>query len=149
MRVVDRSAMVSYSAAQMYALVDDVEAYPEFLPWCEAAVLKSRTDVELVASLTIGYGPLNSSFTTCNSLQPPESMTMRLQDGPFSQLEGHWQFTPLRQGDGNGGCEVGLRVEFEFAGAMQDMLFGSTFENICNEMIGAFIKRADALYGTA
>jgi ribosome-associated toxin RatA of RatAB toxin-antitoxin module len=72
-------------------------------------------------------------------------MTMRLRDGPFSQLEGRWAFAPL----GDSGCEVSLRMEFEFAGAMQDMLFGGAFESICNEMIGAFIKRADALYGTA
>lgn len=145
MRVVDRSAMVPYSAEQMYALVDDIEAYPEFLPWCAGASVASRSDAELIASMKIGYGALNSSFTTCNSLEPPAAMTMRLRDGPFSRLEGRWSFVPL----GDSGCEASLRIEFEFAGAMKDMLLGGAFETICNEMIGAFIKRADALYGAA
>ena len=143
MRIVNRSAMVPYSAERMYALVDDVESYPEFLPWCAGATLISRTATEFIASVTIGYGPVNTSFSTCNTLQPPEAMTMRLRDGPFKQLEGHWSFTPL----GDSGCEVKLRVEFEFAGAMQDMLLGRAFETICNEMIGAFTSRADELYG--
>jgi ribosome-associated toxin RatA of RatAB toxin-antitoxin module len=143
MRVVDRNAMVPYSAAQMYALVDDVELYPEFLPWCTAAALQSRADDELVASLTIGYGAFNSSFTTRNELRPPDSMTMQLQDGPFRQLEGRWEFEPL----GDSGCEVKLRIEFEFSSTMQDMLFGGTFESICNDLIDAFITRAHDLYG--
>ena len=142
MRVVDRNAMVPYSAAQMYTLVDNVELYPEFLPWCTAAELQSRDTDELVASLTIGYGAFNSSFTTRNELCPPESMTMQLQDGPFRLLEGRWEFAPL----GDDGCEVKLRIEFEFSSTLQDMLFGGTFESICNELIDAFIKRAHALY---
>jgi ribosome-associated toxin RatA of RatAB toxin-antitoxin module len=145
MRIVDRNAMVPYSAEQMYALVDDVEAYPEFLPWCAASVLQSRTTEEFIASLTIGYGALNSAFTTRNLLRPPHSMTMQLQDGPFRLLEGRWEFEQL----GDSGCEVKLRVEFEFSSAVQDMLFGKTFETICNELIGAFIKRAHMLYGVS
>lgn len=143
MRIVDRNALVPYSAAQMYALVDDVETYPEFLPWCTKAELQSRVETELIASLTIGYGALNSAFTTRNRLQPPVSMTMELLDGPFSRLEGRWEFEPLD----DSGCEVNLRVEFEFASTLQDMLFGGIFETICNELIGAFIKRAHAIYG--
>jgi len=135
--------MVPYAPARMYALVDDVESYPDFLPWCTAAELIERSDSELVASLAIGFGALNSSFTTRNERRPPESMTMALQDGPFSQLQGRWDFTAL----GDAGCEVTLRVEFEFASAMQDMLFGATFEGICNELIDAFVQRAHDLYG--
>lgn len=143
MRIVDRHAMVPYSADQMYALVDHVEAYPEFLPWCTASELVSRDEAELVASLTIGYGALNSAFTTRNELQPPTSMNMQLLDGPFNSLEGRWEFVPL----GDEGCEVSLRVSFDFKNAMQDMLFGGAFETICNELIDAFVKRADDLYG--
>ncbi len=143
MRIVDRNALVPYSAAQMYALVADVETYPEFLPWCTKAELQSCAETELIASLTIGYGVLNSAFTTRNRLQPPVSMTMELLDGPFRLLEGRWEFEPLD----DSGCEVNLRVEFEFASTLQDMLFGGTFETICNELIGAFIKRAHAIYG--
>jgi len=145
MRIVDRHAMVPYSSAQMYALVDNVIDYPEFLPWCSAAELISRDDAKFVASLTIGYGPMNSAFTTRNELQPHTSMNMELLDGPFNSLEGRWEFTAL----GDEGCEVHLRVAFEFSSTMQDMLFGGTFENICNELIGAFVSRADDLYGSS
>lgn len=143
MRVVDRNAMVPYSAEQMFALVKDIEGYPEFLPWCTRSELQSRTDDELIASLTIGYGALNSTFSTRNQLQPPVLMSMELLDGPFHQLEGRWEFEPLDES----ACEINLRVEFEFSSRIQDLLFGGTFETICNELIGAFIKRAHAIYG--
>ncbi len=143
MRIVDRNALVPYSPAEMYALVDDVAAYPEFLPWCAASELMSREPHELTAAITVGYGAFNSQFTTCNELQPPETMIMRLRDGPFSSLEGRWHFRPI----GERGCEVHLRVEFEFASKMQDMLVGSVFESICNELIDAFIQRAHEQYG--
>ena len=144
MRVVDRSAMVPYGVEQMYALVEHVEAYPEFLPWCTGAELKSRSADELSASLSIGYGALNSTFSTRNQLRPPDSMTMELLDGPFSRLHGVWEFEAL----GDAGCEVRLRIEFEFSSRMQDMLLGPAFETICNELIDAFVKRAGALYAT-
>ena len=126
MRIVERHAMVPYSAAQMYALVDNIEAYAEFLPWCTAASLVSRTDSELVASLTIGYGAMNSVFTTRNELQPCSSMNMELLNGPFTSLDGRWEFETFGAGEGESveGCEVRLRVAFEFASIMQDMLFG-------------------------
>ncbi len=143
MRVVDRNAMVPYSPQQMYALVDDVEAYPEFLPWCAGARLLDKSDTELRASLQIGYSGLNSTFTTRNELLPPACMTMELVDGPFKQLFGRWEFTPL----GEEGCEVHLRVEFAFDSKMKDMLFGATFEGISNEHIEAIIRRARELYG--
>ncbi|HJP04051.1 MAG: ubiquinone-binding protein [Chromatiales bacterium] len=143
MRVVNRNALVPYSAEAMYRLVDNVESYPEFLPWCAAAELISRDTDELVAGLTIGYGALNSQFTTRNKLKPPEQMTMELLDGPFSSLEGVWSFGQV----GEQGCEVKLHVEFEFSSAVQDALFGGTFELICNELIDAFIRRAHDLYG--
>jgi ribosome-associated toxin RatA of RatAB toxin-antitoxin module len=95
-----------------------------------------------IAGLTIGYGALNSEFTTRNSLQPPEKMTMQLLDGPFRLLEGCWSFRQL----GEQGCEVSLRIEFEFESKVKDALFGSTFETICNDLIDAFIGRAKQLY---
>jgi len=143
MRVVDRNALVPYSAEQMYQLVDDVESYAEFLPWCTATELKSRDAQELVACLTIGYGAFNSSFTTRNMLEPPVQMSMQLLDGPFRTLEGLWGFRQI----GEQGSEVTLRVEFEFSSRVQDALFGGTFETICNELIEAFVKRAHQLYG--
>ena len=142
MRTVNRSALVPFSATAMFNLVNDVESYPEFLPWCTASKLKSRAENELVAALTIGYGALNSAFTTRNQFSAPEWMTMQLLDGPFSDLEGRWGFEQLS----DDGCEVTLKVEFDFSNALKDLLFGATFETICNELIDAFIKRAHDLY---
>jgi ribosome-associated toxin RatA of RatAB toxin-antitoxin module len=141
-RTVDRSAIVPFSAAAMFALVSEVGAYPEFLPWCSAANLQSASDSELVASLKIGYGAINSSFTTRNEFVRPQWMTMRLVEGPFSRLEGRWTFTPL----GDTGCEIALQIEFDFASAVMDRLLGPVFETICNELISAFSQRAHALY---
>jgi ribosome-associated toxin RatA of RatAB toxin-antitoxin module len=143
MRTVNRSALVPFSAEAMFKLVNDVESYAEFLPWCTATQLQSKTESELVASLTIGYGALNSEFTTRNQFSAPEWMHMHLLDGPFSSLEGHWGFEQLSED----GCEITLKVEFDFSSPIKDMLFGATFETICNELIDAFIKRAHDLYG--
>ena len=142
-RVVNREAMVPYTDKQMYALVEDVASYPQFLPWCTGSELKSQNADELVASLTIGYAGLNGSFATRKELRAPKSMSMQLLDGPFSRLDGLWNFKPL----GDAGCEVVLRVEFEFSSGIQDMLFGGIFQNVCNELIDAFVKRAHDLYG--
>ena len=135
--------MVPYDSAQMYALVEDVERYPEFLPWCTSGELHERSDHELRASIGLGLGELNSEFATRNELQPPARMTMELQSGPFRALQGCWEFAPL----GNEGCEVRLQVEFEFESKVQDLLFGAAFEKVCNDLIDAFVRRADSLYG--
>ena len=145
MRQVDRSALVSYSAPQMYALVEDVESYPQFLPWCTGARLHEKSATELKAGIGIGLGALNSEFSTRNELNPPQSMTMELLEGPFSCLRGRWEFEPL----GDAGCEARLRVEFDFDSAAQDVLFGAAFEKVCNELMDAFVRRADALYADA
>ena len=135
--------MVPYSPAQMYALVEDVERYPEFLPWCTGAELHEKGDTELQASIRLGLGELNSRFRTRNELQPPNRMTMELQDGLFRTLHGSWDFAQL----GDAGCEVHLQVEFEFEGTVHNVLFGAAFEKVCNELIDAFVRRAAELYG--
>ncbi|MBT8421918.1 MAG: type II toxin-antitoxin system RatA family toxin [Gammaproteobacteria bacterium] len=142
-RSVDRSAMVPYSAAQMYALVQDVASYPEFLPWCTRAEVHLQTDSEMQASIGLGLGALNSVFTTRNQLDPPERMTLELMDGPFRTLNGHWAFTAL----GDEGCEVALRVDFEFESTVHNVLFGAAFEKVCHDLIDAFVGRARDLYG--
>jgi len=134
--------MVPFSSDSMFSLVSDVETYPEFLPWCTETKLLSRTEDELIASLALGYGSLNSKFTTRNRFAAPEWMTMELLEGPFSNLEGRWEFEAL----GDAGCEVVLRIDFEFSSQLHDVLFGATFEKICNDLIDAFVKRAHDLY---
>jgi ribosome-associated toxin RatA of RatAB toxin-antitoxin module len=141
-RTVNRTALVPFDADAMFALVSDVEAYPEFLPWCPATTVKSCGDQELEATLALGFGALNSKFTTRNQFVRPEWMSMRLMNGPFRSLDGRWSFEQL----GDDGCEVTLHIEFEFANALNDKLFGAAFETICKELMDAFIKRAYALY---
>ena len=143
MRRVERTAILPYTPEQMFDLVCDVEAYPEFLPWCEGAVLKSRTDDEIVGGLTLGIKGVNASFTTRNILQRPEVMNMVLEEGPFKTLEGVWTFQAL----GDSGCKVGLTIDFEFESKVQDMLLGGSFEVICNKLIDAFSGRARNVYG--
>lgn len=142
MRIVDRTALVPFSAQAMFNLVRDVEAYPEFLPWCPATTLQNLSENELEASLKLGFASLNSEFTTRNHFVEPDWMSMELLDGPFSSLEGRWVFDSL----GEEGCEVRLHVEFEFASRINDALLGAAFETICAELIDAFVKRAHQLY---
>jgi ribosome-associated toxin RatA of RatAB toxin-antitoxin module len=143
MRSVSRLARVPFSAEAMFNLVCDVESYPEFLPWCTATELQSRSESEVLATLAIGYRSLNIEFTTRNMFCASEWMTMHLVEGPFSSLEGRWTFNSL----GDDGCEVALRMDFDFSSSVKDMLFGMAFETICNELIDAFVKRAHDLYG--
>ena len=142
MRSVERSAIVPYSPVAMDELVADIERYPEFLPWCEAACIVSRTDDEVIARLTIGLGTLRTTFTTSNKLAGPQVMIMSLVDGPFRFLEGPWRFDAL----GDAGCKVLLNIEFEFSSSTQDLLFGRAYELACNDLIGAFTLRARTLY---
>lgn len=143
MRTVNRSAIVPYSAEAMFALVNDVQGYPDFLPWCTAAAVRSSTADEMVASLHVGYAAFNSEFSTCNRFEAPHWMTMELVDGPFRSLQGRWRFEAL----GDAGCEITLQINFDFSSAVKDMLLGAAFEKICNDLIDAFIGRAHALYG--
>jgi len=142
MRRIERSAIVTWQPEQMFDLVADVESYPEFLPWCEAATIDSLQDNDMIASITIGLHNLNTVFTTRNRLDPHSSMTISLADGPFRELEGCWEFRPL----GDAGSKISLDIRFEFAGALKEKLFGRVFEVVCNELIVAFVARARSLY---
>jgi len=142
MRTVNRSAIVPFSADAMFALVKDVEAYPEFLPWCAATTLHSATVDELVASLQVGFGAFSTEFSTRNRFAEPEWMTMQLVEGPFSSLEGRWSFQQL----GAAGCEITLQISFDFTNPIMDISLGVAFEKICTDLIDAFISRAHALY---
>ena len=151
MREVHRSAIVPYPAEAMFALVADVEAYPQFLPGCTASSVLSREPGGLVASLSLSKGPFSSTFTTRNTLEPPRRMTMELVDGPFSSLHGEWRITPLAGPSAPGplaeGCRIDLRVRFQFAGTARDLLLGPAFELTCSGLVDAFVARARAVYG--
>ncbi|MGB9428726.1 MAG: type II toxin-antitoxin system RatA family toxin [Gammaproteobacteria bacterium] len=143
MRTVNKSALVPYTAAQMYALVNDVERYPEFLPWCRAARVLDQSDTQMHASLELARGGFHRTFTTHNILESGRSIVITLDNGPFRHLQGHWCFEDM----GNEGSKVLLNMEFEFAGALLDLMAGPVFHEICNSLVSAFTHRAVNLYG--
>ncbi|MCJ7590938.1 MAG: type II toxin-antitoxin system RatA family toxin [Woeseiaceae bacterium] len=143
MRKVTRSALVPYSAGQMYALVEDVLAYPEFLPWCTGSTLHSKDYETIEASLEMKRSGIKKTFRTRNTLQPGIAMGIALVGGPFAHLAGSWRFEQL----GDDGSKVSLEMEFEFENRVTDALFGRYFEETCNSLIGSFTHRAHAIYG--
>jgi ribosome-associated toxin RatA of RatAB toxin-antitoxin module len=144
-RKVNRSALVRHSAAEMFSLVDDVQSYPQFLPWCNSATVHSRVDNILEATLELRRGDLSKTFRTRNTSSGQELIDMQLVDGPFSYLEGRWAFTQL----GKSGSKVALDLEFEFSSSVVDVLFGPFFEDICNSLVDAFTQRADSVFDRA
>ena len=143
MRKVSRSALVPYSAEQMYVLVEDVESYPEFLPWCGDAMLHWREGDVLEGSVEMHLAGLRRSFRTRNRMREYEAIEMELVDGPFSHLSGGWQFKALD----TLGCKVSLEVEFEVKSQTTNRLLGRYFEDICNSLVDAFVRRAGDIYG--
>ena len=142
MRIINRSAIVPYSASQMYRLVEDVESYPDFLPWCSAAVLHWRDGDMLEGSVEMHRAGLRRSFRTRNTMRQNAAIEMTLVDGPFSHLAGGWHFMAL----GDSGCKVSLNVEFEVSSRTTNRLFGRYFEDICNSLVDAFVRRASEMY---
>jgi ribosome-associated toxin RatA of RatAB toxin-antitoxin module len=138
MREVKRSALIAESPARMYRLVNEIERYPEFVPWCTGARVQSRSDAEVVATLSIRRGPLRAEFTTRNLLEPDTRVLMQFVSGPFRVLEGLWTFTPL----GELGCRIELEMRFEFANRVAGTLFEPLFEDTAASLVDAFVKRA-------
>lgn len=142
---IDRSALVMYSAQQMYELVDDIEHYPAFMQGCQSARVLSRSVDEVVGELTLGKGALRYSFTTRNLLKPGEEMQMTLVEGPFRKFGASWHFQPLAEN----ACKVSLTMEFDFAGALVGMALESLFNHSANTLVDALVNRAHAVYGSA
>jgi ribosome-associated toxin RatA of RatAB toxin-antitoxin module len=146
MREVKRSALIAASAARLYALINDVERYPEFLPWCHSAVVKQRDSGQVVATLGVRKGPLRMHFTTRNVLQPERSVRIELVDGPFRSLQGLWTLTPIESpataSAPLAGCRVDLQLRFEFAGSLTSALLEPAFEAMATSLFDAFLARA-------
>ena len=138
MREVTRSALVPLSAERLYELIVDIERYPEFVPGCKLARIEQRGEREVVATLGVRRGALDAEFTTRNELDPGRSVTMRLVRGPFKALEGLWTLRPL----GEAGCEVSLRLRFEFANRLAGAMFAPVFEETAKSLVDAFVARA-------
>jgi len=132
----------------MFALVADVESYPQFLPGCTSSTVLAREPGAVVASLALAKGPFAARFTTRNTLEPPRRLAMALVDGPFRALDGEWTFTPLGGKEAAAtGCRIDLRVRFQFAGTARDLLLGPAFELTLGSLVDAFVARARAVYG--
>jgi len=127
----------------MFALVEDVERYPDFLPWCIGSTLHSKDDATIEASLELQRGGIRKTFRTRNGLNRSREMSIALVGGPFSHLDGNWTFEQL----GDDGSKVSLLLEFEFENRVTDVLFGRYFEDTCNSLIESFIARAQKIYG--
>jgi ribosome-associated toxin RatA of RatAB toxin-antitoxin module len=147
MREVKRSALVPYTAEQMFALVEDIERYPQFLPWVSAAQLLERTPQAVVGRLEMHRAGMREIVTTRNVLTSPREITLSLVagPGPFKRLEGRWTFEPIGE---DRGTRVSLSIGFEFANSMLNLLLSRSFEKSCNELVDAFVARARAVYGT-
>jgi ribosome-associated toxin RatA of RatAB toxin-antitoxin module len=143
MQVVERSALVTYSAAQMFALVNDVERYPEFLPWCVGAQVQDVSATERAATLRVARGVLKAQFTTRNLLTLGKRIEMQLTHGPFRDLNGEWRFDDI----GEAGSKVQFRVEFEFNNRLTAAAFNAVFESLCGSIVDAFAMRARKVYG--
>ena len=127
----------------MYSLVNNIEAYPEFLPWCTSAAVFDRTDSRLTASVSLATGKIKQTFTTENTMQPGKQIDVTLISGPFSHLNGRWKF----QDAGNNLCQIDLQMDFEFRNKLLKLTLGPVFNQFMSKLVGSFIKRAELVYG--
>lgn len=140
---VHKSVLVAHPAQRMFALVDAVEKYPEFLPWCGGAEVIYRDADVTRATIQINYRGIRQSFSTENAKIEPRLMQIKLMEGPFKTLEGSWRFTDL----GGEGCKIELSLRYEFASRMLEKLVGPVFGYIANNLVDAFVKRVQSIHG--
>ena len=140
---IHKSALVSYSTEQMFDLVNDINAYDSFLPWCRKSTILSEQDNVIEASLEIAHGALHKTFATRNTSTAKEKIQMNLLEGPFKHLEGVWRFEAL----GDQGCKIILDLSFEFSNRIMGMTLGPVFSAIANSLVDAFTQQAVKKYG--
>jgi coenzyme Q-binding protein COQ10 len=134
--------VVPYTPEQLFDLVADVGSYPRFLPWCVAARIRSRTETQLLADLTIGFGPFRESFSSRVTLDRPHRVVVKYENGPFRYLNNQWDFSPHGTG-----AEVAFFVDFEFRSRILQAAIGVVFNEAVRRMVNAFLKRARDVYG--
>jgi ribosome-associated toxin RatA of RatAB toxin-antitoxin module len=142
MQRVRKSVLVGHAAEAMFALVDDIESYPAFLPWCAGATILDDRDDGKTARIDIDYHGVRAHFTTDNAEQPPESIVVTLKDGPFKHLHGEWRFRELA----DDACKVEFELAWEFETHLVEAFVGPVFNHIASTFIDAFVRRADALH---
>ena len=143
MQSVKKSVLVQYSDVQMFELVDDVERYPEFLPWCGGSRVLTRRENGKTARVDINYHGVRAHFTTDNVNRPPASIEMALNDGPFRHLHGEWRFRALAEA----ASKVELELVYEFASGLLERAVGPVFDHIASTFVEAFVSRAETVYG--
>jgi ribosome-associated toxin RatA of RatAB toxin-antitoxin module len=143
MAVVEKSVLIERTAVQMFELVDRVEDYPKFLPWCGGTELLERTDSKTAARIHISYHGLKAHFATENTKEIPRQMNIQLREGPFRSMDGGWRFTPL----GDTACKVEFRLQYEFSSKILERALGPVFHHIANTFVESFVKRAQQVYG--
>lgn len=141
MASVKKSVLIEHTTIQMFDLVDKVEDYPKFLPWCGGSELMERTETITRARIDINYHGIKAHFTTENTKERPHTMLIRLVDGPFRQLEGSWRFVQL----GESACKVEFDLQYEFSNKLIEKVVGPVFGHIANTFVDSFVKRADQL----
>lgn len=145
MKHVKKSVLLWYSPHEIYALVTAVADYPKFLPWCESAEVLSTTSDSMTAKLHMGYAGMRQAFTTRNTQVVDRSVQVALVDGPFSQLDGHWQFQPL--GVDGKACKIEFELSYTFASRALEAVVSPVFDRVANTLVDSFVKRAAQVYG--
>ncbi|TAM43954.1 MAG: type II toxin-antitoxin system RatA family toxin [Gammaproteobacteria bacterium] len=143
MTAIRRSALVPYTAHEMFTLVADIPSYPKFLPWCGGARILSRDEDQMVASIDIAYHGVHRSFTTHNRLQKDKMLEITLVEGPFSHLNGYWQFVPLDERS----SRISMDIDFEVSNRVLSLVISPVFTGIANQLVDSFVSRARQLYG--
>lgn len=144
MNKVEKTVLVMHSAEQMYTLVDAVEDYPKFLPWCGGVDLLERTETSTSATLHINYHGIKQKFTTQNMKIFPHSMDIELKNGPFKHLDGSWRFIELREN----ACKIEFSLNYEFASGFLEKLISPVFNHIATTFVDGFVARADKIHAS-
>lgn len=149
MKPVTKSVLLWYSAQEMYELVTGVESYPEFLPWCEGAHVLERHDEGLTARLSLAFAGVRTHFTTRNVHEAGRRVQVALVDGPFSHLDGDWQFKPLKRpgSDEANACKVQFEMRYAFANSGLEAVLSPVFDKVAQTFVDRFVARAEAVYG--
>jgi ribosome-associated toxin RatA of RatAB toxin-antitoxin module len=148
MKHVRKSVLLWYSPREMFDLVVGVEAYPAFLPWCQSAEVLEQFGDGVIARLGLSYMGVRQSFTTRNHNVDAESVQLQLVDGPFSLLEGHWQFKPLgAPGAGPAACKIEFDMRYDFSSKALEAVVSPVFDKVANTFVDSFVRRAEAVYG--
>ena len=139
---VEKNVLVPHSAEQMFTLVDRVEDYQAFLPWCGGIDLIERSEQTTTATIYIDYHGLKQSFTTQNQKQFPNKMEMQLKDGPFKHFNGQWRFIALNEN----ACKIEFILEYEFSNALLGKIISPVFSHLANTFVDSFVTRAEQVF---